>query len=141
MTRKRAKILGATGVCLLAGVVLLTVNRPVDDEAVSAMLIGTWQATDLSNSTLHLRKEPVQRETVVIRQDGTLLYTVIASSSAVPKTDRWAWEVQKGRLLLQYRGDDGADAGLLTVKITASEDRLLLSRKGYPAKEFTRVDR
>lgn len=140
MTRKRATIVGATGICLLAGVVLLTVNRPVDDEALSSMLVGGWQATDPANPALHRRKEPVQQETVVVRQDGTLLYTVVETPGAVPQTDRWAWKVQKGRLLLQYRGEDGADAGLLSVRVSAGKDRLVLSRKGYPAKEFARVD-
>lgn len=141
MTRKRAVIVGAAVLCLLAGVILLTVDRPIDDKLLSAMLVGTWQAADPANSALHRRKEPVQQETVVVRQDGTLLYTVVETPDAIPQADRWAWKVQKGRLLLQYRGEDGADAGLLAVKVSAGEDRLVLRRKGYPAKEFTRVDR
>ena len=121
-----------------------------DDETASRELIGTWRAVDPANPALHKQKTPVEREEVVVRPDGFLLYSVIPAATATApaasapaaqaaRSDRWGWKVQKGRLLLQYHGEDGSDAGTLPVKFTVTADKLSLNRKGYPAKEFVRV--
>jgi hypothetical protein len=143
-----AKKLGCT--VLVCALLAAFAGCSKDDEAASRELIGTWRAVDPANPALHKQKTPVEREEVVVRPDGLLLYTVMPTSTATApaatspaaqaaRSDRWGWKVQKGRLLLQYRGEDGADAGTLPIKFTVSADKLSLNRKGYPAKEFVRV--
>lgn len=111
-----------------------------DDETLARQLEGRWRAVDTSNAALHKYKDPVDLEEVVVQPDGTLLYTVFPRGNPKPNTDRWGWQVRDGRLLLQYRGEDGADAGTLRVKVSVSDGRLIITRKGHPAKEFQRPD-
>ena len=107
------------------------------DAALAGQLIGTWKATDPSNAALHKQKEPVASEEVVIQKDGNLLYTF--ASPANRQTDRWGWKVQKGRLVLQFRGEGGTDDWMMPVRFTISGDTLSLHRRNFPAKEFVRA--
>lgn len=136
---KPKKVGLAAGVlgCALLGLVLA--NRQTDAQS-AAQLVGTWQAIDPSNAALHNKKDPVESEQLVVQPDGSLVYTVrMKNPSEAPAADHWGWKVEKGRLRVQFRTEGSTDAWMPPIRFAVSNSSLSINRKGFPAKEFSRV--
>ena len=141
MKARKWMITGVAGVVVCAAVLLL-LSRSTDDGELAARLVGNWQAVDPGNDALHRQKDAVSAELISIQTGGALMYTVAMSASPdTPRIEPWGWTVKKGRLLLQFRGDGAVqDDWMPPVKFTVSGNKLSILRRGFPAKDFTRVN-
>ncbi len=131
-------VVGVVACAAVLAIVLAT--RDKDDQTLASELVGKWQAVDLANSALHKQKEPLQVEMIEIQGDGNLLYTVAKHDAPTTlKTERWGWRVHKGRLAIQFRGEDAADDWMPSMRFNVSASTLSIMRRSFPPKEFTRV--
>jgi hypothetical protein len=115
---------------------------PRSDRELSKACIGTWRAVDPTNAALHMEEAEVASETVVIRPDGNLEYTVKpASPTETDRTETWGWKIEHGHLRLQFRGSGNAEPWLAPLEMSVDGTALRIHRAEYPVKEFERVVR
>lgn len=142
-TAKRRKLSLFIGVAAVTvGVILLVVltRKKMSDEELAAALVGRWRALDVSNASLHQRKEGVATEEIEFRSDGTLEYDItLPPGQGKPILDPYAWEIVRGKLQLRYTGPGATGDMLPRLKVKVSDGRLSVPRSGYPLKEFERV--
>jgi len=115
-------------------------SKSTDDATVSQNFVGTWKALDTGNKTLHLRDEAVASETVVVCADGTLRYNLtLEAEPDHPQTDHWKWQIRDGKLLLRFVNQGQPGDWLPPLHLKVSSDRLTISRKNFPDKQFVRI--
>jgi len=132
--------IAAGGVVVVAAVIVVTLcSRTPDDAAIAQHLAGTWIAVDPNDATLHRREDPVVNEQLVIRENGTLSHIVeLASKPGTPDEEPWGWKVRKGRLYVQFLGDDASGQWLPGFPISVSDKTLTIRVKAHPPKEWVR---
>jgi len=127
------------GLIVVAVAVVIGRGRQADDAGLARALAGTWTATDPNDASLHRRELPVTHEQLVILADGTLTHLVeLASKPGKPETDPWGWKVRKGRLYVQFRGDDASGQWLSGIPFSVSDEALSIRIKDHPPKEWVR---
>lgn len=115
------------------------VRRGPDDEASARALEGAWVAVDPSNNALHRREEPVQKEKILFRHDGTLRYSLeLASAPGKTEDVEWAWKVRKARLYVRFLGEEAGGDWLPGISFAVTPNTLTVRIKNRPVKEFVR---
>lgn len=119
---------------------------PQSDAKSSKLIVGSWQAVDPANSALHGRKDGAQREVAEFAPDGKLAYRVLplaapaATQPAKEVDSSWGWKLQNGRLMVRDMGPESTGEWMQPLKVSVSRKSLSLYRKGFPTKEFARID-
>lgn len=138
--RRLLVALGIVGVIGVVAVVILLTRRTMTDDELRAAIIGRWRALDVTNSSLHQRKDTVISEEIEIRRDGTLEYDItLPPEEGKPIADPYAWEIVRGKLQLRYTGPGATGDMLPRLKVIVRDSRLSIPRSGYPVKEFERI--
>jgi hypothetical protein len=133
---------------LAVGVIIACVIGlwPQSDEESARLLVGVWRATDPANTALRGRKEGVRWEIALFADDGSFLYEILptqtpAATRPAEQINRlWAWKIQNGRLFFKDMGPNRTGECMQALKLSVSRKSLSLYRKGFPTKEFTRMN-
>ncbi len=127
------------GILVVLAAIVVVCMPQVDDVALAQALMGTWTAVDPNDASLHRRVLPVAHEQLVINAEGELTHVVeLVSDPSNPDKDIWGWKVRKGRLYVQYRGDNASGQWLPGIAFSVSGTALSMRLKGHPPKKWVR---
>ncbi len=137
--KKAWRNLTVSGLVVVVAVMLVARALKVDDATLERALVGHWVAVDPSDAVLHRREQPVAREELVIRADGTLSHIVeLASKPGHPDNDPWKWKVKKGRLYVRFTGEDAGGQWLPGFAFSVTDNALSIHVKDHAPKEWVR---
>jgi len=130
---------------VLAGLLVATLaivivkSRQIDDATLELAMARKWTAIDPHDAVFHRRDLPVASEQLDIHADGTLNHIIeLASNPGNPENDLWGWKISKGRLYVQYRGEDAGGQWLPGFSFSVSDRALSIRIKGRLPKAWVR---
>ena len=138
MSRRNAILFGGIiAGCLVVALLARSSGQP-DDQALHALLLGNWRATDVDTASFSLRTGPLAKEEFIISPDGTLRHIVIPHpGSGEPASYTYHWRIFDGKLCLRRMTD--AQQELPPISITVDQSRLRLRAGGFSTKVFERI--